>query len=392
MMLSRNKIIAALIPFVLTSLGIIIFLIFFYWGDITFKGPSPFSVIYNGQVHNDSAGVVTIHTQAGSQTFAVHKDHFEDQNVTQDISWYQNNSHDLHFVYKGSINETTPFAPKISYVNPIAIDDNQLNDLVTPSKERKISLPSGINQVIWNRDGTQACMLHTGSGTVQNQLLIENKGTYQAQPLDNSIFSCAAGPSNILSIGLQANNLHVGPHTLALTSNQTPTVLVSLYTNSIFVLSSESDNTTHIMHWNLDNDTHESWGNWSLNGLARIVGPDTLAIATTKGIVILESGKSVLILPNTVPINSIVATQDGSTLYYIDLDHDQSFKNIFQSDSKALFLLQQDLAADKPTVVTQLTADQSLLSARLSPDFSEAWYLFDKPTSILTKVNIAPKQ
>jgi hypothetical protein len=391
MTIPRKKIIIALIPFVVTTIAIIVFLIFFYWGEITFSGNSPFTVQYNGTQYPDTNGTVNIRSRAGSQTFIVTKDQYQPQTIEQDISWFAPNSHALRFVYQAKVNDIEPFTPSISYVNPISVSDNQLTDIIAAPEARKIALPAGINNVIWNRTGTQACLLHTGSGSMQNQLLTNTAGNFSAEPLGNQTFDCQSGPSGVRPINIDGKRANVDNKTIDLEQFPSWTLTASLYGDEVFIAAQKPDSTKKtIIYWNLATGISEEWGSWEMSGNIRIVGPQTVAIPLINETLLLYKNKQIFTLPSFVTLNSILFSASEETLYYIDIDRNLSFKNVFQTTQPPKQILQQSIGADKPTSIKILNDDQTLLTARLSPDQSQAWYLFDQPNTNLLKIDIAP--
>ncbi len=393
MALPRKKIIFALIPFLITTLAIIVFLVFFYWGDITIQGQSPFAVQYNGIQYPDTNGLVQIHSRAGTQTFVVSKGQYEDQTIDQDIAWNRANKLVVHFTYHAQIASNEPFTPPISYVNPVAVSDNQLSDIISSTVPRKIALPAGINNVVWSRDGTQACLLHTGSGSIQNQLLTAKDDSFTADPLSESTFDCQSGPEQVHTLSLENNSITIDTKTFSLAQFSEWTVTSSLYKNEVFIVGQKTNNTKKtIIAWDLDTNTQREWGDWEITGAVKIIGPGSLAIPQAKEIVIVRDSQTIMHLATTANPNSILLNQAGDTIYFIDSDHSLTFKNVFQENSAPKQLFQQAISSDKPTSITTLNDDQTLLIAKLSPDLSEGWYLFDKPMSSLLKVSIAPKK
>ncbi len=391
MTIPRKKIIIALIPFVVTTIAITVFLIFFYWGEVTFSGNGHFVVQYNGIQYPDTNGTLSIRSRAGTQTFIVTKDQYQPQTIEQDISWFAPNSHTLRFVYQVQVNDPVPFTPSISYVNPISVSDNQLADIVTTSETRKIALPAGINNVVWNRSGTQACLLHTGSGTIQNQLLTNTAGSFTAEPLDNQTFDCQSGPSGVRPINIDGKRANVDNKSIDLEQFPSWTLVASLYSDEVFIAAQREDSTKKtIIYWNLTTGTSEEWGTWEMSGNMRVVGPKAVAIPLINETLIIYKNKQVFTLPNFVNLTSIIFSASEETLYYIDIDRDLSFKNVFQTTQPHKQILQQPIGTDKPTSIKVLNDDQTLLTARLSPDQNQAWYLFDQPSSSLLKIDIAP--
>lgn len=387
MSLPRHKIIIALIPFAITTIALAIFLLFFYWGTVTFIGDSPFTVVYNGEISSDQNGQVNIRTHAGNQTFIVHKDQYEDQNITKEVSWYSANPISLHFNYQAKISDPVPFTPSISYINPIAISDNQLDDLVMPITSRKLTLPSGINRVVWNSTGTKACLLHTGSGSTQNQLL--DLTTNSSEPLAETVFDCQSGPKSLHTIGLQDSTLAIDQYTLSLPSTHDLNVVSSLYTNEAFItFSDDASKKTVLIDWDLDSNTHTEWHNITPTGALRVVGPKLIAIPTLKGVQICQNDTSILVLPGSVNLASILANAIGDTFYYIDIDHEPSFKNVFETQTIPHYLYQQHLNNEQAKQLLKLSDNQNILLSRLSPNDQEAWYLLDKPESSIMKVRI----
>lgn len=393
MALPRKKIILALIPFLITTLAIIVFLVFFYWGDITIQGQSPFAVQYNGIQYTDTDGKVQIRSRAGNQTFVISKDQYENQTIDQDIAWNQPNLLVAHFTYHAQIVSNDVFTPPISYVNPVAVSDNQLSDITSSPLARKIALPAGINNVVWSRDGTQACLLHTGSGSIQNQLLTAKSDSFSADPLSESTFDCQSGPQQVHTLSLEDNSIAIDTKHFSLDQFSEWTVTSSLYQNEVFIVGQKTNNTKKtIIAWNLDSNTQKDWGDWDITGVVKIIGPGSLAIPQVKETVIVRDGQTIIKIASTANPNSILLNQAGDTLYFIDSDHSLTFKNVFQENSAPKLLFQQSISSDKPTSIYTLNDDQTLLTAKLSPDLSEGWYLFDKPTSRLLKVTIAPKK
>lgn len=393
MTIPRKKIIIALIPFVVTTIAIIVFLIFFYWGEVTFSGNSPFVVQYNGIQYPDTNGMVSIHSRAGTQTFIITKDQYLTQTVEQDISWFAPNSHILRFVYQAKANEPEPFTPGISYANPIAVSDNQLNDIITTTQERKIALPAGINNVVWNRSGTQACLLHTGSGSIQNQLLTNVAGNFTAEQLPKETFDCQSGPSKVRPINIDGKRANVDSKHIDLEQFPQWTLITSLYSDEVFIVAQRADSTKKsIIYWDLTTGKSEDWGTWDISGNIRIIGDQTVAIPLITETLVVRKNKQIFTLPSFVTLNSIVFNASEETLYYIDIDRNLSFKNVFQTTQPPKHIFQHTIGIDKPVSIKVLNDDQSLLTARLSPDQSQAWYLFDQPTSTLIKIDIAPKK
>lgn len=393
MALPRKKIIFALIPFLVTTLAIIIFLVFFYWGDVTIQGQSPFAVQYNGVQYPDQNGQVHIRSRAGSQTFVISKDQYESQTIDQDIAWNRPNQLVIHFTYHAHVASNDPFTPPISYVNPVAVSDNQLSDIVSSVTPRKIALPAGINNVVWSRDGTQACLLHTGSGSVQNQLLTARDDSFTADPLAESTFDCQSGPQLVHTLGIKNNSIAIDTKLFELKQFSEWTVTSSLYKNEAFIVGQKANSTKKtIIAWDLDTNTQQEWGDWESMGAVKIIGPSALAIPLAKETIVVRDNKQIMSIAITANINSILLNEVGDTIYFIDTDHSLTFKNVFQENSAPKELFQQSIDSEKPTSIYTLNNDQTLLTARLSPDLSEGWYLFDKPTSSLLKVTIAPKK
>lgn len=391
MTIPRQKIIIALIPFLLTTIAIIVFLIFFYWGDVTFSGNSPFVIQYNGVEYKDDQGIVRIRSRAGNQTFLAMKDQYQSQTIEQEISWQTANNYPLHFVYSAKVAEPVNFTPSISYVNPVAVSDNQLSDIVAATEKQKIALPAGINTVVWNRLGTQACLLHTGSGSIQNQLLTRSESSFSAEELDNQIFDCQSGQAGINTIGIDNQVLKIGNRSLDLHKFISWQVTTSLYSNEVFVTAQHTDNTKKtVIYWNLDTDTHEEWGTWDVQASIRVIGSQTVAIPLLNETLIISNNKQIFTLPSSVAVASIVFNAQEGTMYYIDIDRELSFKNIFQTTQPPKQIMQYVAGSDKPTSIKTLNDDQVLLSARLSPDQTEGWYLFEKPTSSLLRIKLMP--
>lgn len=128
-----------------------------------------------------------------------------------------------------------------------------------------------------------------------------------------------------------------------------------------------------------------------MQGSIRVVGNQTVAVPLLNQTVIISKGKQILTLPNAVALASIVFNSNENTLYYIDIDRDLSFKNVFQTSQPPKQIMQQAISGDKPISLKVLNDDQVLLSSRLNPNQNEAWYLFEKPTSSLLRIAIAPR-
>lgn len=392
MTIPRRKIILALIPFLLTTVAIIVFLIFFYWGEVTFSGNSPFMVHHNGVDYKDDQGIVRIRSRAGSQTFIATKAQYQSQTIEQEILWQTPNNYPLHFVYSAKVTEPENFTPNISYVNPVAVSDNQLSDIVTATEKQKIALPAGINTVVWNRLGTQACLLHTGSGSIQNQLLTRSEGSFSAERLDNQTFDCQSGPTGINTVGIDNQVVKIGNKSLDLHRFVSWQITSSLYSNEVFITAQNTDSSKKtVIYWNLDTDSHEEWGTWEIQASIRVIGSQTVAIPLLNETLVITTGKQIFTLPSSVPVTSMIFNAQEETMYYIDIDRELSFKNVFQTTQAPKQIMQHTVASDKPTSIKILNDDQVLLSARLSPDQSEGWYLFEKPTSSLLKVRLAPQ-
>jgi len=335
-MLSRNKVIIALVPFFATTFGVIIFLLFFNYGDITFHGEAPFQVMYNNQTIDAVSGEIHFRTQANSeQSFLVKKTGYDDQTISKTLSVWGNEQVPLTFVYTPTI-ESTTYAKPITYPSRSDIADNQATDLITSTiVPAKVDIPVNFTRVVWAKDGTRACLFNSKDTEVLPRMWEMNDGKVTLSKLPDKTFECFSTDEGLISVQMQDGTLFVDgkvspiqlPENFFVTASPSSTyILMSTFqsgtgsgTSLITLMDREKKTSTELIIKNLKE-------------FPRFGGSNTFAIHTDGKVTVYPPDTEAFDINKNIDIRTLVYSEETNTVYYPDsivMPEEPKLENIF---------------------------------------------------------------
>lgn len=195
----------ALIPFLLTTVGITIFLVFFNYGSITFSGTSPFTVSYNKEIINDQNGQIALRLPALDYNFKISSPNFFEQEIPLTIHWRDHIQWPIDLTFKAIANEKT-FIPPFSYEHDSVILDNQKPDLFFSNVPPKTfsGIPKNYSSLVWAKDGNKACLFAPQKPEIPALRWQSDKGF---SPLMTDTFQCVATKLGLMEIALTKQHL-----------------------------------------------------------------------------------------------------------------------------------------------------------------------------------------
>lgn len=401
MPLSRNKAIFALIPFFATTVGVIIFLLFFNYADITFSGKTPFQILYNNQTYSDKNSYITFHIQANSeQSFIVKKQGYDDQTITKTLSIWGKENTPITFTYTPIV-ESTTFAKPITYPGRSDITDNQSTDLITSSlPNENIDIPQNFTKVVWAKDGISACLFNTKDPTVSPRLWEKKDQKITLNKLPENTFECFSTDQGLMSVQMQAGKLLTNGQSTPLTLAENFYVTVS--PNGKFVLLSTFESHTGtgsslITILDREKNTTREIHTTNLKEYPRFIGTNTIALHAGDKITLYTPGKDPREVNKNIDLRTLVYSEETDTLYYPDtitVSNQAKLDNlfsVFQPPEKAHGIIGYNVnTKDEKFIFNFPDIEQNVFWGKIYPNQKQLIFLTGEQGTTKLQITIAP--
>lgn len=317
MAIQKQKVILALIPFVLTTIIVLIFVFFFNYGTVTFIGESPFLVTINNTTHNDTNGKVNVTVPAAEQTFHIEKVGYFEQDFTYTIAWREQKEITLDFEFK-PVETSGKFVPSITYTSSQRVQDNQnMIWLFTKPTAKSIELPGSYTRAVWAEDGKSACLFNPTESTVEPRLWQEGRALLS---LPTNTFDCFATGKELISV--QLNNQNLLFNTKLIKSNVQPNAFIAVNNDGTLAVLAEKTAEkveTQISIITLATNSISTLGEFTLIEQPRFIGNNTLALRNNGQILTFSPPFTTQQSPLTIslPLQSLVYNETTDTYYYL---------------------------------------------------------------------------